>query len=165
MSYNSIHMNHPIPKGYIRGGTAIVKIEDMLKMDREKLREPNTQLYGQTKWPDPTFLIIFIDHNFELSAAAEYLRTSPSNYKRRLLRINARDWMEIMEKYKLIHWDKLTKKNFLSVKPRKRKRKSNISTLEVKAAMERNNNNAAKAAKELGCSTSTVYNRMMRIKP
>jgi hypothetical protein len=158
-------MEHPIPSGSIRGGTEICKIEDLLKMDREKLKEPNPQLYGNTKWIDPVFAILLMDHLMDLSAAAKDLGTSKANYWQRVTRINASDFRMILKVYKITFPGHLTKENFLKRKIKKRKRGQKVSTLMVMAALKRNNGNVAKAAKELGCSVSTVYDRMLRMKP
>jgi hypothetical protein len=101
MSFDSQHMQHPLPEGMIRGLVQAAPMDVLFALSDEELRLIDPMHTGQTKYADYQYLYFYIKHNCVVVRAAEDLNnTSLANFRKRLSRINVADFAAVLDGYR-----------------------------------------------------------------
>ena len=173
--------------GICRGDIHIVLIPEQNKTNDKRMKERSGILYGNTKFTDEQIIYFYKKHKGNASAASRELRINLSSYKQRLSSLGLKpkgSAFKFTDKQIINSYNKhngnarvaareikmsfncyLNRLSLLELKPLGKKGTNNTySDKTIIWAMKKTKNHAHNAALLVGCSYTTMLERIKRLK-
>jgi len=135
----------------------------LFKMNKEELRKPDPQLFGNTKWGDHVFMFFYISNSLSIAKAAKDLGTDHKNFKYRIERVNTIGMLQMIELFETYEPEALSPEELLrKQRPIRKKRHGDLTIEIIMGALNKTRGNIKKTAELLNCSESTIRNWLFR---